>query len=906
MDNINAYVEELNDPSIIILTETWLDNDEKHHYNMKGYKSVHSCRNSHGGGTAVYVREEIEFRTTDIVEAECCNIAGIYIDSLKLAVWAVYRPPNTDIKTFYQIFENILCKYPKCILIGDINIDILKKTKEVKNYKDIIKQNYLAIKNKDITRRHDRGGTLIDHVITQKDMECQITTRDSAISDHRLLIVNIKTNKKNDNETRSKKIKITNYSLFKESVLTSISTTQINNFDDLIKLVAESKRTSTTMKTIKQKGKAWSDPLTHKAIRKRDKYYKLMKINPTVDYYKKKFKLLKNRTNNYIRQKKKKYISKKLNEAGTSNRKTWNVINNILSPNKNKNKKNNIIEKINIDGKIYHTAKDKAKVLNKYFTQIAKTLRKKTKKAKRNIHNFNEVTNDKSIFMRQCTAKELKEIINKLPNKSSSGPDGLTARDIREIFCVIEKLLLEQINKSLKNGIFPKCCKISKVIPIHKKGKKDDPSNYRPISITSIFAKIFEKIIKNRLTEFFKISDSQYGFQNMSSTLGATADLMEHIIKKMEQKDHVITIFVDLQKAFDTINIKILLNKLRKMGIVGNAYKLLKSFLTGRKQYVQLHDHVSKELPIKSGVPQGTVLGPFLYLIYVESLANIGLECKYWMFADDTALVFNNKNEDELYQNINKDLGKFLDWLHINHLIINSQKTVFMEFKRKNKPTSPDKKILIDKVQIKNVKSYNYLGLTIDDKLTWDDHTDAIVRKLSGLIAALRKLSPYMNDKCRKMIYYSYIVSVLTYTMPIWSNTSQHNLNRLQRLQNKAIKSIYNLDNHTPTETLFKKFPYMNILKLKYFECCKFLFKIQNKLIKSKINLRKRAEIHGRNLRNANTFSNNMLRTNKGKQSPVYSSTVLFNELPQTIASTTNFKKFVKELEQYIIKNDCG
>lgn len=617
-----------------------------------------------------------------------------------------------------------------------------------------------------------------------------------------------------------------------------------------------------------------------------------MKKHPNDAEIKKEFNHIKNKTNIMIRKIKRQYISKQIINASTDIRKIWKVINGLLKKHKvNKT----IITKLKSDTTTITNTTEICNYLNKYYVNIANELQKNIKKAK--IH-FPEIHNDKSLLLKDCTKNELYKIICSLKKSPSAGEDNITARDIQFVYPIIEDMLTDLINKCLKNGGFPKSCKTSKIVPIFKKGCREDAGNYRPIAVVSVFSKIIEKILKRRLMSFLGISRQQYGFQEHSSTLGATIDLFESILRKLENGEYVVAVLIDLQKAFDTVDHRLLLQKLYNFGIQGPAFKLIESFLDNRLQYTCVDSCASSKETVKTGVPQGSVLGPLLYLLYVESLSIAGLKAEHFMFADDTMLLYSDNDQKKLERLINNDLDRFYNWLCANKLSINEEKTNYLRFQQKNKKTAP-LNLKINNKPIYEVFTCKYLGLNIDAKLSWDKHIDAISKKLRGLIGATRNFNSYLDSKSKNMLYFTHIQSVLSYLIAIWSNTSQANLNRVQRLQNKAVKFIYNLDFHTPSKDLYCGVNILPIKKLKQLECCKLIYKIKNDLLKCNVDLKLNSSKHCYNTRIASDIALHKARTNKGLIAPIQVGSKMYNELPKDIKNTQQYDLFVTKLKNH-------
>ena len=290
-----------------------------------------------------------------------------------------------------------------------------------------------------------------------------------------------------------------------------------------------------------------------------------------------------------------------------------------------------------------------------------------------------------SFFLSPVNAKEIESIILSLNNSKSTGPSysipvrllKILASEISESFSLI-------VNDSFCKGSYPSNLKIGKVVALHKKGSTDNPSNYRPISLLSIFSKIFGKLMHKRLNDFLETNDVlhnlQFGFRQKHSTSHALISLTEKIKQTIDKGNLACGVFIDLKKAFDTVNHIILLQKLEHYGIRGITLQWFKSYLNGRKQYVSVCGNTSETLEIKCGVPQGSVLGPLLFLLYINDLAKVSKKLTFFLFADDTNIYHESSNILDIQKTVNKELRKVRKWLEANRLALNIDKTNFVIF----------------------------------------------------------------------------------------------------------------------------------------------------------------------------------------------------------------------------------
>ncbi len=287
----------------------------------------------------------------------------------------------------------------------------------------------------------------------------------------------------------------------------------------------------------------------------------------------------------------------------------------------------------------------------------------------------------------------------------------------------------------INTGIFPDMLKIAKIIPIYKKDDETQLTNYRPISLLPTISKIFEKVIFKQLYKFFKNNNlfynSQYGFREGHSTEFAAIELVDKITVEMDNMNSPINIFLDLSKAFDMLNHEILISKLEYYGLHGLSIELVKSYLSNRKQYVEIEESDSDMLSLTIGVPQGSILGPLLFIIYINDIAHASKLFDFIIYADDTTLsttiemVFRNTIDQTTSDVLNKELSMINDWLKVNKLSLNVKKSKYMIFHTQKKNVQ-SLTLKIDNVVIERVAEFNFLGLTLDEHLTWKCHINKI------------------------------------------------------------------------------------------------------------------------------------------------------------------------------------
>lgn len=470
------------------------------------------------------------------------------------------------------------------------------------------------------------------------------------------------------------------------------------------------------------------------------------------------------------------------------------------------------------------------------------------------------------------------------------------------------------INDCLTTGTFPDELKCSRIVPIFKDNDPCDPNNNRPISILPSLSKIFESIICDRLNGFLSrhkvIHPNQFGFQKNSGTLSAACTLIDTIQNEIDSNKNNITckVDIDLRKAFETVPHKNLLEKLENYGIRGPALNLLRHYLNAREQLVDNADTHSQILINDNpfALPQGSNLGPLLFIIYINGIFDLKLNGTLILYADDAVLTYTSDNLENTQIKMQEDLQKISLWLKYNKLTININKTKYMLLKPDYLSTDTSNFFLnIDDCPIERVYSLKYLGLIIQSNLKWDIHIDAICRKISSFSSVFNRLGNRIDPRVKREVYFAMIHSHLTYLSPVWSTTTtEFNLNRLQIAQNNAIRKIFNYEyfyEGLSTESIREKYKIMNVRQLIQYNNAIMIFKISRNAMKSNYSLNVAGE-RRYNTRAAARPRASAFRTNLGKNSVYRSCTELFYNMQlDQITSTSNYS-FKKQLKNIIFE----
>jgi hypothetical protein len=431
----------------------------------------------------------------------------------------------------------------------------------------------------------------------------------------------------------------------------------------------------------------------------------------------------------------------------------------------------------------------------------------------------------------QTIDKEVVEnVINQLKPKQSTGYDNISANLLKHITNEVSSALALIINQSFITGIFPSKLKIARILPLFKKENEQLLTNYRPISLLPVISKIFERVMFTQLHTYFKTNDlfckNQYGFLQGLSTELAAMELTDRIIKDMDAGKIPLNIYIDLSKAFDTLDHSILVQKLKFYGVNGSALNLFKSYLKNRKQYVDWDEHNSDFMDISTGVPQGSILGPLLFIIYINDIPNSTEKFHLIMYADDTTMYIPIDNtslsSQELTTTLNNEMGNISDWFKVNKLALNEKKTKYMLF---GMPQREIKSInlKIDEKQIEMVKQFNFLGLELDNNMNWSCHINKIATKISKSIGIMNKVKYILPQHILLMLYNTLILPHLNYCLLTWGTQTT----RMFKLQKKAMR-ILNLSKYNAhTEPIFKMLRILKLEELYKYRMMKFYYKLR-------------------------------------------------------------------------------
>ena len=478
-------------------------------------------------------------------------------------------------------------------------------------------------------------------------------------------------------------------------------------------------------------------------------------------------------------------------------KKLWQVLNKITG--KLVNKKD-ISDEIIVSGVKENDQNVISNAFADYYSKVGKSLAEDIEK-KGNIKD--PMTHVKNRVQQNCfffptTKIEIEKLIKTLKVKESKGYDGISNRILKNMYPGIIDALEIIFNKSLQESVFPNNMKLCNVKPFYKGKSRTEIINYRPVSLLPVISKVLEKIVNNRIVKFLTKNkvfyEGQYGFRSNRSTTDAILDFMGNVLDSINKGQYVLSLFLDMSKAFDSISHQTLYRKLEFYGIRGNVLLWFQSYLSNRYIKVKVKNIISDSYLMTYGTPQGSVLGPLMYLILANDLMKTLQFCNCVTFADDTTVYASGSNLKFLYCKVNEDLKLLSDWFNSNSLTLNVEKSKYILFRSKRKEINFNGIITLGRREITRVTDIKFLGVEIDQFLEWDNQAKSVLTKMIAGNYSLSMVKNMLPVESKLLIYNSNVYSHLNYALSTWGPMlKKRDIKKIQVQQNKSIRQIYNI-----------------------------------------------------------------------------------------------------------------
>lgn len=800
------------------VSETWLKPSiPSSLIELEGFSVVRSDRNSttksRAGGTALYIRSNLPYKILShpsIALSDVCD-SSVWIEITSanqkpVIVASIYVTPDSDKSQFLQQLSLVLSSpsliQKHIVIVGDININWNASSMEQRLLQSTLDTFGLAQHSNGVTYISHLGNeSLLDHNYVSQTLNvqrCQILTCERNISDHYATFMTISY----PNKSKEHRKLIFTRSLAKfeplhfhrearKLPLLNIASNASFSINEKIELIDSEIynlfNCQLPIRQIRVRGskKGWLNADLLRLINLKNRYYKKMyqsSISPT-DNQIRHYHKFKNYVLYQIRKTKKKYLSQKLSESSSSFYKS-------LRQFSGKQKSSTIIDGLSVDGRYVDVESDIAHSMNTFFTNLPNSLALNSTDT---LSTHDQATTKSKLFhFRSVSCEEVLQHLNGLNPSKCGGVRQVPAFIYKSISDLLALPMSIIINQTLRNGSFPDYLKVALVTPIFKKGDKKDPSNYRPISSLPILSKVFESVIKDQLMDFLEkehlLCSRQFGFRRHHSSEQLLQSLLTDWRASLDSKTPMFipALSLDVRKAFDTVNHKLLISKLWQFNLSPDAIGLIQSYLSRRKQSMKVGSSISSLLPITCGVPQGSILGPILFLLMVNDFLE-----KFpfsFAYADDT-LIFTKGSSLERSLVASEDLLRQVSsWYKNNLLQLNLSKTQFCIFS--NRKIDNNYSITVSDTKIQSVGTLSVLGVQLDSELSFAPHIDSVCRKASSLVYLSSKFRKYLNVEQARLAYTSIVRPVLEYCSSLFLNTSQRNILALERVQNRAIRII--------------------------------------------------------------------------------------------------------------------
>ena len=624
---------------------------------------------------------------------------------------------------------------------------------------------------------------------------------------------------------------------------------------------------------------------------------------------KKKFR---NRVSDSLRESKASYFYNHFQRNSNNMKQLWSGIKSVITIRKSNNM--NVISKLkDSNGNLKSDPVVIANIFNKFFVNVSHNITKNIPRPKKSPVDFMGDRIGSSFFIAPSVPLEISEIISLLKTGKSLGPHSIPMKILKILSPLISSPLSKIINESFQSGAFPDKMKLAKVIPMFKKGCPLTASTYRPISLLSVFSKITEKVMYERLYKFLEKHETlynlQFGVRASHSINHALVSLTEAIKNSLDNRKFGCGIFIDLQKAFDTVNHTILLLKLEYYGIRGTALNWFESYLSDRKQYVSVNGANSSYLSVSCGVPQGSVLGPLLFLIYINDLPLSSSKLAFYLFADDTNIYYEAESLDQLQSVVNKELKKVKIWLDVNKLSLNIDKTNFTIFKSP-RHFSPDKvSIKIGNFPINQTCYVKFLGVLLDKNLSWKYHLTELSKKLARTCGMFFKIRHFLPINILICLYNSLFSPFLQYGILVWGLTFETYINSVFLLQRRVIRAISFEHFTAPTTPIFSDLKILKLHDLFKLKMLIFVYESVNKF--SPISFHNIfdsvASVHQYGTRQAgkdNIFLTQKNTNKYGLRSVHYHGAKCWNDIPVDIKRSPSVNIFRQKLKAFLFQSN--
>lgn len=915
-------------PRAILLSEarttTDMNNSE---LQLDGYQLARcDSSNRHTGGVILYIRNDCNFKIIKKIQKDGVYwfmLIKIKIGNETCLLGCLYRSPSSSFNDFFDEFEEWAEQYfnesCKCIIVGDFNTDYLKGTdRYVNRFKSFISMIGVDQLINEPTRITKDSKTLVDFVLSNRQNTISSVHHTPKITDHSIICVSLC----NRNVSNEKIVK--HYRKFNEQILEKLNDNLLNwNWNlDTVDINTISLEILSTLEcevnkvaplktySIANNMLPWYDYEVKELAKQRDNHYKHFKLCSNDlemrEVHWECYRSARNQVVNLLKSKKSEYFQKKVNDNINNPKKMWQTLKKIINT-EIKSMPPEII--FDVGNRSISVSDDiqKAEMFNSFFIDSIQVIQSSiTQRTTWTCEELPPIETNFSEF-KLLTISDVRVIVNSLDNKCNSYFANESV--LKSTFQVMGHVILNFINTSLRTGQFPSSLKVSTVVPIAKIENNNEAKNFRPINTLPPLEKILELSVYHQFSHYLEHNNLIMEYQSAFRAKHSCETALQVTLTKwkfdMDRNKYIVAVFLDFKRAFETIDITVLLKKLKYYGVSNAALLWFKNFLTTRSQNTKVNNVKSSNKNVTSGVPQGSVLGPLLFILYLNDIKYVeGCE-ELSLFADDSMIAASDEILEKAVQKINKALSNLANFLDTNCLKLNVAKTKGMIITTEHKHRQIDTRLINLEMygeQIEIVSEVKYLGFQLDHTLSMKKHFNYISSKISKKVYFFSRLRRNVTFNTAILVYKSIIQPHLDYCSSLLMLLDGNSIASLQKLQNRGMRLLLECNRYTPIKLMLDTLNWLSVEDRIFYSAMIFIFKITHSLSPPYFNqfIKYNNEIHTYPTRNNTHFYVPRANYARTQKSLFHNGLLEFNKLPSELKDSDTLVTFKSELFRYL------